>query len=252
MVKARGLKDVQVLRLKALRVARILEEFLGTPRQKRALPEPIDMLIATTLSQNTNDRNSHNAYLRLRSAFPSWRAVALAPRRKLVAAIRVGGMAHQKAERIQAILRELKEKNGSYSLDGIERKQTGRIMAELTQLNGVGPKTAACVLLFSLGRDVFPVDTHVHRICVRLGLAPGSRTPERTFEAMKEIVPKGRGYSMHTNLIRFGRKICRSGNPFCGECPLYGECGYPGKKIPSSRGRAIRATNHNFMLLDNV
>ncbi len=242
----------EILRLKALRVAKILEEFQGTPRQRKSLPPPIDMLIATILSQNTNDRNSHNAYLRLRSAFPSWKAVALAPRRKVVTAIRVGGMANQKAARIQAILRELKKQNGSYALNGIERKSTGTIMGELTRLKGVGPKTAACVLLFSLGRDVFPVDTHVHRTCVRLGLAAGSRSPERTFEIMRGIVPKGRGYSFHTNLIRFGRTICRAANPLCGECPLYDECVYEGKKARAARRRALTGTDHKFMLLDNV
>ncbi len=231
----------------------MLERFLGTPRQARELPSPLDMLIATVLSQNTNDKNSHRAYVNLRKRFTSWDEVAAAPLKSIVAAIRPGGMANQKGPRIKEILRQLKLSSGGYRMRGIDRRESSAIMEELTSLPGVGVKTAACVLLFSLGRDVFPVDTHVHRLCTRLGLAPGSRTPEQTFERMRAIVPRGKGYSLHTNMIRFGRKICRTSNPRCGLCPLYPECVFRGKR--RNRGPAVRAAStadHNFMLLDNV
>ncbi len=211
------------------------------------------MLIATVLSQNTNDKNSHRAYVSLRSRFSSWDAVAAAPLRSIIAAIRPGGMANQKGPRIKEILRQVKLRHGGFRLQGIERRENSAIMEELTSLPGVGMKTAACVLLFSLGRDVFPVDTHVHRLCARLGLAPGSRTPEQTFEKMRAIVPPGKGYSLHTNMIRFGRKICRTSNPRCGLCPLYAECEFRGKR--RRQGQAVRGAStadHNFMLLDNV
>lgn len=238
--------------VKTLRIATKLEEFLGVPQQAKRLPAPLDMLIATILSQNTNDKNSHRAYTNLRKRFPRWEDVAEAPLRSLIAAIKVGGMANQKSVRIQETLHAIKKRYGRYDLSFLKRRMNDEVLDELVLLNGVGKKTAACVLLFSLGRDVFPVDTHVHRICNRLGLAV-TRTPEKTFDAMKPLVPKGRGYSFHTNLIRFGRKICRSANPACDICPLYDECVFAGRKSPlRSIRRAPSRADHDFMLLDNV
>jgi endonuclease-3 len=126
------------------------------------------------------------------------------------------------------------------------------VIEELTRINGVGVKTASCVLLFSMGRDVFPVDTHVHRVCGRLGLAPGCTTPEKTFWFMQSLIPKGKGYSFHTNLIRFGRRICRSNYPACDICPLFGECEFEGKTMKQGAKRTPSKANHDFMLLDNV
>ena len=243
--------DLRRLRGKTLRVARRLEKFLGIPHQEKRLPKPLNMLIATILSQNTNDKNSHRAYTLLRSKYSTWDTVAAAPLRDLKATIRVGGMANQKAPRIKETLAAVRTRYGRYDLKSLEKKTDDEVMKELTQLNGIGFKTASCVLLFSMGRDVFPVDTHVHRICGRLGLAPGCTTPEKTYEAMKSLVPRGRGYSFHTNLIRFGRRVCRSNNPACDICPLYDECEYEGKRKEPTR-RAPSGTDHDFMLLDNV
>jgi len=240
------------LRAKTLRVATLLEGGLGTPRQVSALPPPLDMLIATILSQNTNDKNSHRAYTLLRARYPRWEQVAKAPLRTLIATIRVGGMANQKAARIKETLGAIKDRYGGYDLESLRRKSSDRVIDELTGLKGVGVKTAACVLLFSFGRDVFPVDTHVHRLCTRLGLAPESKTPEQTFEMMKDLVPKGKGYSFHTNLIRFGRRACRSNNPACDACPLYALCVYPGRKPLRRVVRTESRADHDFMLLDNV
>lgn len=239
------------LRVKTLRVAKTLEKLLGIPRQTSSLPPPLDMLIATILSQNTNDKNSHRAYTTLRAKFPRWDDVANASMRSVIAAIRSGGMANQKAARIKETLRAVNNRYGTHTLSALKRKPNDAVLEELTSLNGVGFKTASCVLLFSMGRDVFPVDTHVHRICNRLGLANGS-TPEKTFEQMKTLVPKGRGYSFHTNLIRFGRMMCKSSNPSCGECPLFDECLYEGKKERQGRTRIRSMADHDFMLLDNV
>jgi endonuclease-3 len=210
------------------------------------------MLIATVLSQNTNDRNSHRAYTALRERYPSWDDVAGAPLRALVATIRSGGMANQKAARIKGILKAVKEKYGRYDLSALRRRTSDEVIEELTQLKGVGSKTAACVLVFSLGRDVFPVDTHVHRLCGRLGLTPGSRTPEETFERMKPLVPQGKGYSFHTNLIRFGRKICHAQRPACGLCPLQLDCCYEAKERCVSGTGKVSSADHSFMLLDNI
>lgn len=211
------------------------------------------MLIATILSQNTNDKNSHRAYTLLRSRFPAWEDVAAAPVRSIISTIRVGGMANQKSRRIKDTLAIVREKHGTYSLESLRSLSNDEVIEQLTGINGVGVKTASCVLLFSLGRDVFPVDTHVHRLCNRLGLvANTSNTPEKTFESMKRVFPKGRGYSFHTNLIRFGRRVCRSSNPACNICPLYDECVYQGKKPRLSPRRKTSTADHDFMLLDNI
>jgi endonuclease-3 len=238
------------LRAKALRAAVKLEKTLGMPRQQRTLPPPLSMLIATILSQNTNDKNSHRAFMQLKESFPRWEDAASAHTASIRSAIKTGGMANQKSKRIKEALAAVKARYGVYDLSALRKKSDDKVIEELTSLKGVGFKTASCVLLFSLGRDVFPVDTHVHRICNRLGLVK-TKTPEKTYEAMKNIFPKGRGYAFHTNLIRFGRRICRSANPLCDICPLFHECTFAGKKRQRRTHAASRA-DHDFMLLDNV
>jgi endonuclease-3 len=240
------------LRRKTARIARLLELHLGIPEKRIHPPEPLEMLVATILSQNTNDKNSHRAYTELRRRFPSWELVAAARPASLRSAIRTGGMASQKSARIRETLRAVHRRYGKYDLSPLRRKSNERIIEELTGLNGVGAKTAACVLLFSLGRDVFPVDTHVHRLCTRLGLAPGSKSPERTYVAMKALVPPGKGHSFHTNLIRFGRAVCRSSNPRCDDCPLYAQCRFEGKTASKGLRHVPSRADHDFMLLDNV
>jgi endonuclease-3 len=243
---------LRCLRAKARRISRILELAIGTPTQMARLPRPLDMLIATILSQNTNDKNSHRAYMQLRKKYPRWKDVASARLRDIRASIRVGGMANQKSARIKKTLEAVKDKFGGYDLSPLEEMKSSEVIEELTRIDGVGVKTASCVLLFSMGRDVFPVDTHVHRLCGRLGLARGCSTPEKTFLFMQNVFPKGRGYSFHTNLIRFGRKVCRSNKPACGLCPLYDECVFPGKTRSRGTRRASSKANHDFMLLDHV
>jgi endonuclease-3 len=244
-------QDVSNLRRKTRKVVRLLENNLGIPHQPSSLPPPLDTLVATILSQNTNDKNSHRAYRSLKQRFSTWDRVAKAPLRRVKSAIRGGGMANQKAPRIRQILNQVIQRYGRAELSSLRTKTDDEILAELTDFDGVGVKTASCVLLFSLGRDVFPVDTHVHRICTRLGLVPGKGGPEKTFASMRSLVPRGKGYSFHTNLIRFGRRVCRSSFPACGNCPLYGECVYPHKELHPRRVKASR-TDHEFMLLDNV
>ncbi len=240
----------RMLKSKTSLVALRLENFLGVPKRPRKLPPPLDMLIATVLSQNTNDKNSHRAYTSLRKRYPSWESVAAAPARGVASAIRSGGMATQKSARIRKILRDVHARFGRYSLNAVHEWSTTEVFDLLTRMNGVGPKTAACVVLFSLGRDVFPVDTHVHRICGRLGLTPEARTPEETFIMMRMLVPAGKAYTLHTNLIRFGRRICRSASPLCGGCPVQDLCPWDGK---TDRSRvAASGADHDFMLLDNV
>ena len=239
-------------RNKAAKIARLLELHLGVPYQKKKRTDSLDMLIGTVLSQNTNDRNSHRAYIELRRRFPTWKKVAEAPVRAIASAIRVGGMKNQKSGRIKELLRVIHKRNGVYNLRGIEKLEDASAIAALTFLHGVGVKTAACVLLFSLRRDVFPVDTHVHRICNRLGLVR-TKSPEKTFELMRGLFPSGKGYSFHTNLIRFGRSVCLAQRPRCYECPIYIHCEYADKsKLKLLPSRSSTRENPNFMLLDEI
>ncbi len=250
MSKDPGTPQARALRSKTGLLDKRLEEFLGAPERPRKLPPPLDMLIATVLSQNTNDKNSHRAYTALRERYPAWEDVAAAQARAIASTIRSGGMAVQKAARIRQIVREVNREFGTCSLDAIRTWSTEQVFDRLTRMKGVGPKTAACVLLFSLGRDFFPVDTHIHRICGRLELAPQARTPEQTFAAMRGLIPAGRAYTLHTNLIRFGRRVCRSARPLCADCPVEDLCSWKGKtRLSRSAGSAA---DHNFMLLDNV
>ncbi len=236
----------------AARNIQLLERHLGVPHQKKKRTEPLDMLIGTLLSQNTNDRNSHRAYLELRRKFPTWKKVAEAPVGAIASAIKVGGMKNQKSSRIKALLQMVRKDYGSYRLRGIEKMNNDKVISTLTAFYGIGFKTAACVLLFSLRREVFPVDTHIHRICNRLGLVE-TKTPDRTFEAMKSLVPKGKSYSFHTNLIRFGRTVCLAHRPRCGRCPLYDGCVFPEKeKFASEKSSPSSRRNSNFMLLDEI
>jgi endonuclease-3 len=246
--------NIRSLRNKAVKIADILEEFLGRPALSGRRSKPLDTLIATLLSQNTNDRNSHQAWLNLKRQFPRWKDVASAPVRQIARTIEVGGLKNQKAQRIKKILEIVRKDAGRYDLGFLKGKTNEEVIAYLTTMKGVGMKTAACVLVFSMGRDVFPVDTHIHRICNRLGLVI-ARSAEQTFEQMQAIVPPRRAYSFHVNLIRFGRKVCRSQNPLCGACTLYDRCTFPEKehhaaKSPPGSGRS--GTNPDFIVLDNL
>ena len=185
---------------------------------------PLDTLVATILSQHTSDRNSTAAMLRLKTRFPSWDAVADAPLDRLAEAVRVAGLHRQKARTIRACLRRIREDRGRTDLDFLRRWSTERAKAYLLALPGVGPKTAACVLLFSLGRPVMPVDTHVHRVSRRLGLVGETVSAERAHDLLAEVVPADRVYPFHVLLIEHGRRVCRARRPDHKACPLRDLC----------------------------
>lgn len=208
---------------KVRRIVDLLEEVWGVPQLHRPRPSPMDSLVATILSQHTSDRNSSRAFGELKRRFPRWDGLARSTPAAVARAIRAGGLAQQKARRILKIVRAL---DGHFERRSIERLPSAQLMTSLCGLDGVGVKTAACVLLFSLGRDVFPVDVHVHRVLSRVGLAAGSRSPEETFRRMSHVVPPGKAYSLHLHLVRVGRTVCRPNMPRCGACPLRSLCAY--------------------------
>jgi endonuclease-3 len=193
---------------------------------------PIAELTRTVLSQNTNDRNRDVAYERMRSRFPTWEEVRDAPQEELIDALRPGGLAATKAPRIQAILAELGDHP---DLDWLAAADRDEAMSFLTNLPGVGPKTAACVMLFALGRPEVPVDTHVYRVGTRLALIRPGASFEEAHEEMLAITDPGDAYELHMNLIRHGREICRP-RPRCPECALRRMCPYGRARSGSGAG----------------
>lgn len=204
-------------------VARRLRRAYGAPPAPRRLP-PLDELVLTILSQNTNDTNRDRAYADLRRTLPEWDDVADAPLPVVERAIRVGGLAPTKAPRIRAVLRALRDRGIALDDRALRRMRHDRLFALLVGLPGVGPKTAACVLLFSLGRPYFPVDTHVHRVAIRLGLVPAKATAVKTQETLQAALAPGEMYETHMNLIRHGRHVCVALRPICSQCVLNDLC----------------------------
>jgi len=186
--------------------------------------DPLDELILTVLSQHTSDLNAERAFARLREAFATWDDVVEARTATVADAIRSGGLANSKAPRIQAILREVREREGRFDLSGLRTLSDSEARDYLTSLPGVGPKTAAVVLSFALGRDAIPVDTHVHRVSKRLGLVPPNVSAERADRLLHGLVPDGLRTPTHVALIRLGREICKAPIPLCRECPLKDLC----------------------------
>ncbi|MHB8626674.1 MAG: endonuclease III domain-containing protein [Aggregatilineales bacterium] len=206
-------------------IARRLADRYGRPTWRMALP-PVDELVNTILSQNTSDTNRDRAFAQLRARFPSWEAVRDAPEDAVIDAVRPAGLANQKGPRIQAVLQRITDEQGTITLEFLRDQPLDEAKAWLTGLNGVGPKTAAIVLLFAMNRPAFPVDTHVYRVTKRLGLIPENSSVERAHELLAAIVPPDDYYEGHLNLIRHGREVCHARRPACSQCPLTDLCDY--------------------------
>ncbi len=185
----------------------------------------LDELIYTILSQNTSAANCDRAYNGLVGRFVDWSAVAGAPVQEVAEAIKSGGLANIKAPRIQNILRQVESRHSSMDLDWLAEKSDAEAVEYLLGFEGVGQKTAACVLMFSLGRPVLPVDTHVHRVAMRLGLI-GKVSADAAHSLLGEIVPADRVYSFHINTVTHGRQVCHARSPKCSECVLNEVCAY--------------------------
>ncbi|MEX1071805.1 MAG: endonuclease III [Anaerolineales bacterium] len=210
---------------RASAVHKRLLDFYGYPRWRNPLP-PVDELVSTILSQNTNDTNRDVAFNALKERFPTWEAVRDAPVKKVVAAIRTAGLANQKAPRIKQALRSITKARGELSLEFLRDLPTSEAKTWLRQFKGVGPKTAAIVLQFSLDKPAFPVDTHVFRVTGRIGLRPAKMNVEKAHDYFEGLLPPETYYAAHLNIIRLGREICVARKPKCPECPLKDLCDY--------------------------
>ncbi len=209
----------------------------GIP-QAKPHRHPIAELILTVLSQSTNDRNRDVAYLGLRERFPSWEEVRDAPVDELEEAIRPGGISRIKSARIKSILQAITDRSsdGELSLDWLADETVPAGQAYLCSLPGVGRKTAACVLLFALGKRVVPVDTHVSRVGTRLGLFRERAPFVELHDTMLAITPPGEELELHLNLLRHGRRTCHARRPDCGGCALRRMCPSAGKFGPVTSG----------------
>lgn len=226
---AAGCESPAARRRRVIAIANRLEREYGLPQPRPG--RPLDVLVGAILSQNTSDINSDLAFARLRERFPSWRQVAQAPVRSIEAAIRPGGLASIKAPRIRDILRRIRAERGSLSLDFLGGMNDDEARDYLLTLPGVGLKTANVVLLFALGRHVFPVDTHILRVSKRLELIGPRTSADRAHRELAALIPPRRRRGLHLNLIAHGRRVCRAARPRCRACVLHGArlCPYPGR-----------------------
>jgi endonuclease-3 len=212
-------------RLKAKKICNVLIRYYGREVSARKLP-PLDELVMTILSQHTNDVNMFRSYESLKERYSTWEEVIGAPQEEVAMFIRSSGMYNLKAQRIQAALKGIKERVGKLDLSHLETMDLQEAKKWLTSLHGVGPKTAAIVLLFSFGRPVLPVDTHVWRVTKRLGLIGQKVSRERAHVLLEELMPESCIPSLNKNLVRHGREVCKAQNPQCDECFLSHLCNY--------------------------
>lgn len=224
-----------------------LVRYFGIPHRQKRLPNPANALIATILSQNTNDNNSYRAYQNLKKKYGSIAELSSAKRSEIEKVIRVAGLGKQKSAAIKNFLSALKMRGGKLNRQYFENMTDDEILEELTTIKGVGVKTASCVLLFSLDRNVCPVDTHVHRTLNRIGVVK-TKTPDKTFEKMRNNLSVGIAHQFHTNLIKLGRKICKPGKPLCSICPLIEECSFKNKNLE----KVTSNNKETLLLLDSI
>ncbi len=214
--------DATTLQDKLKRVHRLLLRAYGEP-VRQAL-DPVAELVSTILSQSTTDMLRDRAFDALRLKFPTWEQARDAPVKQVIKAIQMAGLARQKGPRIKAALQRITAERGELSLDFLADWPVDEARAWLMSIEGVGPKTAAIVLLFSLNRPAFPVDTHIHRVSTRLGLISPKTSPEKAHSSLEGLVPPKWYYSLHLNLIAHGRQVCSARRPRCELCQLSKWC----------------------------
>lgn len=209
----------------AIEIHQRLLDHYGVPVWRLTLP-PLDELVSTILSQNTNDVNRDKAFYSLKLRFPDWEEVIKADTAEVIDAIKIAGLANQKGPRIQQVLSQIQHERGKLDLEFLRSMTRDDAREWLLKFNGVGPKTAAIVLQFSLDMPAFPVDTHIFRVSGRLGLRPKKMPVEQAHEHLEKSFPPESYYAAHLNIIRLGREICHPSKPECGICPLADVCSF--------------------------
>jgi len=202
-----------------------LENTYGVPKPAPK-SDALSMLINIILSQATNDANSDRTFRNLKKRFANWENVLAAAESEIADEIRLGGLANQKAKVIKDLLWQIKEIRGTLSLKFIKKMSDDEARNFLQNFRGIGPKTVACTLLFACHKEVFPIDTHIFRILRRMGILPEKITDAKAHRLLDKLAPKGKFYSLHVNLIRLGRQVCRPREPLCEQCPLIEYCDY--------------------------
>ena len=230
-----------------------MHRYFGKPYDVTNCREGIlDVLIPTKLSQNTTDKSSFKAFTNLKEKYGSWESISEVNESSIKNAIKVCGLADTKSKEIKSLLNNLKKKFGSLDLEFMYEYSDEEVYEEFLSHKGFGVKTVSCVLIFALGRDAFPVDTHVHRILNRLGIVRTS-SAEKTYENAKNIIPKGKKYELHSNLIKFGRNICKAKNPLCSMCFLSDNCEFSEKGIYIKKNLSQSdIKENNFIILENL
>jgi endonuclease-3 len=206
-------------------IAALLGDLYGVPQWRKNTP-PMDELISCILSQNTSDTNRDRGFDSLKSRYPTWQAVMDAPTDELIDTIRMAGLANTKGPRIQQVLSIIQSERGDFNIDFLNDLPLDEARDWLTNLPGVGPKTAAIVLCFAFNRPAFPVDTHIHRVSKRIGFLPEKISADHAHPVMEALVPPDDHYAFHINLITHGRKVCQARNARCEQCPLTPYCDY--------------------------
>lgn len=230
----------------------MLDEHFGEPYDHKSNPSSVlDVLIATKLSQNTTDKSSFAAYTNLKRRFINWDKVADADIKEIKDCIKICGLSNIKAKNIKSMLQIMKSKYGSLDLSFLKEYDDGKVYKEFLQYDGIGVKTISCVLIFALGRDAFPVDTHVNRVLNRLGIVK-TKSAEKTFIEIRSEIPEGKKYELHANLIKFGRNICKAKNPLCSICFLYKICEFKEKYFFRKKIITKQITENNFIILENI
>ena len=213
-------------RARCARICNALIAAYGEP--KWAGPQdPLDVLVKMLLAQGASTASAEKAFAALRAAYPVWDQVADARPESVARAVHAGGLAPQKAKHVIKLIKDIKKEYGAASLEFIKTMSVREAMRALDAVDGVGQKTGACVILFALGREICPVDAHILRILQRVGIIPGTATAEQAFELLQPLVPSGRYYAFHVNLITLGRSVCKAGKPRCSACSVETECRYP-------------------------
>ncbi len=233
----------------ARRLGKVYKEKIN---RKRDHLDFVETFVATILSQNTSDVNSHRAYQNLRSIYPTWEEVAELSEEELAEAIKIGGLAAQKSKTILQALQAFQERYGGFELEEFATIPDDELLEELTSIKGIGLKTASCTMMFALDRDLCAVDTHIHRVVNRLGIVSAG-SPDKSFKELRPLIPKGKAKAFHISLIHFGRDICKAQRPHCYECPLFDLCQWEEKgRYAEERKPGPKAVSGDFIIVDGL